>query len=311
MSIWYREALRFRHFHLPQLVQSVLGRNPSVSRSQSLVTNCTWHKDWDKAPVFPNSSVLHPDFRAPLVPITKRAQGGLVSCTIPSEPLPVNDFVGQTTNLGKRRWHSNRPPVQPRPAIAFWFNLALKATLVAFLALGAYSGLQLFEVETFPWRLVTYPVAALMVPAAWVALSRRTEYPFAIDFFLTVPVLIDTVGSAMDLYVTVQWWDDAIHFVSWALLSGAVGALAWRNRTGPWQAFALVVGFGAVTAILWEIAQYLSFKRNSLELGSAYTDTLGDLFFGLIGSFLAGLAVYLLYRFARSRSVKDRHFTTG
>ena len=192
-----------------------------------------------------------------------------------------------------------------RRAIASWFNLALKAALVALLAFGAYCGLQLFEVETFPYRPVTYPIAALTVPAVWAFLGRRTDYPLAIDILITVPFLVDTAGSALDLYFTIHWWDDALHFVSWTLLSGAVGALAWRNRTGPSQAFTLAVGFGAVTAILWEVAQYLAFIRNSPEIETAYTDTLGDLFLGLTGSSLAALAVYLLYRFARSRPAKD------
>lgn len=192
-----------------------------------------------------------------------------------------------------------------RRVIASWFNLALKAALVALLAFGAYSGLQLFEVDAFPWRLVTYPLAALAVPAIWGFFGRGTVYPLAVDILITAPLLVDTVGSALDLYFTIHWWDDALHFVGWALLSGAVGALAWRNRTGSWQAFTLVVGFGAVTAILWELAQYLAFIRNSPELETAYTDTLGDLFLGLIGSSLAGLAVYLLYRFAMSRPAKD------
>ncbi len=36
---------------------------------------------------------------------------------------------------------------------------------------------------------------------------------------------------------------------------------------------ALVVGFGAVTAILWEIAEYFAFIRDSPELATAYSDT--------------------------------------
>ena len=74
-----------------------------------------------------------------------------------------------------------------------------------------------------------------------------------------------------------------------APLSGAVGALARRGNIGPWQMLAFVVGFGAVTAILWEIAEYVAFIRNSDELNTAYTDTLGDMALGLTGSALAGL----------------------
>ena len=53
---------------------------------------------------------------------------------------------------------------------------------------------------------------------------------------------------------------------------------------------ALVVGFGAATAILWEIAEYFAFIRVSPELDTAYVDTLGDLTLGLAGSVLAGMA---------------------
>ncbi len=78
------------------------------------------------------------------------------------------------------------------------------------------------------------------------------------------------------------------------LLSGAIGALAWRNRIGSGTTFAFVVGFGAVTAILWEIAEYFAFIRNSSELATAYTDTLGDMALGLTGSALAGIAAALV-----------------
>ena len=90
-----------------------------------------------------------------------------------------------------------------------------------------------------------------------------------------------------------MWWDDANHFVNWTLLSGAVGALAWRNGIGRWQTMAFVVGFGGVAAILWEVAEYFAFIRASSELDTAYADTLGDMALGLAGSVLAGLAASL------------------
>ena len=177
---------------------------------------------------------------------------------------------------------------------AFWFNLALKAALVGLLAFGAFSGLQQFEGKAFLWRLLTYPVAALVVPVSWAALGRTVGYPYAVDLLLTLPFLIDTTGNALDLYDSIWWWDDANHLVNWALLCGAIGALAWRNRTRSWETLAFVIGFGAVTAILWEIAEYVAFIRNSPELTTAYTDTLGDLSLGLTGSLLAGLAAALV-----------------
>lgn len=176
---------------------------------------------------------------------------------------------------------------------AFWVNIGVKVVLITLLAFGAFSGLQQFEDKAFAWRLATYPIAAFVVPVIWAMRARDTAYPFAADILLTLPFLIDTAGNAADFYDTIVWWDDMNHLVNWALLSGAVGALAWRNHTPKWQTLAYVVGFGAVTAILWEIAEYFAFIRFSEELATAYVDTLGDMTLGLTGSVVAGLIAAL------------------
>ena len=179
-------------------------------------------------------------------------------------------------------------------SVALWLSVALKLALVGLLAFGAFSGLQQFEGKAFFWRLLTYPVAAFAVPILWALFARRSRFPFVSDVLLTLPFLVDTAGNSLDLYDTVVWWDDANHFVNWALLSGAVAALAVRNRMTTLQSLAFVVGFGAVTAILWEIAEYFAFIRRSPELSTAYVDTLGDLGLGLLGSALAGVAAAIL-----------------
>jgi hypothetical protein len=179
---------------------------------------------------------------------------------------------------------------------AFWLDLAVKTALVCLLAFGAFSGLQQFEGKAFIGRLAAYPIAVLVIPIIWVIRGRRSVYPFSTDILSSLPFLIDTAGNALDLYDGIEWWDDANHLVNWALLSGAIGALAWRNRRGSWETLAFVVGFGAVTAILWEIAEYFAFIRFSPELATAYTDTMGDLTLGLTGSCLAGLVAAVALR---------------
>jgi hypothetical protein len=44
---------------------------------------------------------------------------------------------------------------------------------------------------------------------------------------------------------------------------------------------ALAVGFAAVTAVLWEFAEYVAFVPGSAEAATAYADTLGDLALGV------------------------------
>jgi len=180
---------------------------------------------------------------------------------------------------------------------AFWLDLGVKVALILLLAFGAFSGLERFAGKAFGWRLIGYSVAALLVPAIWTARGRRSPYPYAADTLFVLPFLIDTIGNALDLYDTIDWWDDANHFVNWALLSGAVATVLLRTHVARAELFALVVGFGAVTAILWEIGEYFAFIRNSSELATAYTDTLGDLSLGLSGStFTAAIAAFGLTR---------------
>ena len=193
---------------------------------------------------------------------------------------------------------------------AFWLDLAVKLLLLALLAFGAFSGLERFAGKAFGWRLVGYSIAALLVPAIWVVRGRRLPYPFAVDVLFVLPFLIDTIGNALDLYDTIDWWDDANHFVNWALLSGAVAVALSRTHGNRAELFCLVVGFGAVTAILWEIGEYFAFIRNSSELATAYTDTLGDLALGLGGSTLTAAIAVIVLRQPRRR-FKPRSLPSG
>ena len=171
-------------------------------------------------------------------------------------------------------------------------NVAVKAALVGLLLFGVFSGLERFEGKAMAGRALTYPLAALIVPVAWWLLRRRRgelRYPYALDILLVFPFLIDVAGNALDLYDTVDWWDDANHFVNWGILTAAFGTLLVRLPVGPLAGAGLSIGFGAVTAVLWEFAEYWTFIRDSPELSTAYTDTLGDLALGLSGSTIAAL----------------------
>ena len=73
----------------------------------------------------------------------------------------------------------------------------------------------------------------------------------------------------------------------------------------------LAVGFGAVTAVLWEFAEYWTFIRNPHELATAYTDTLGDLALGLTGSVAALLTVWLARRPAVDEELQGLSLRNG
>ena len=146
-----------------------------------------------------------------------------------------------------------------------------------------------FEGKAFGWRLVLYPLSAVIVPIGWRLAGRPAPYPYAMDILFVSPFLVDVLGNTFDLYDSITWWDDLNHFVNWALLSLAVGQLVLRLRLPRLEVFVVVVGVGAVAAILWELGEYVAFIRDSDELDTAYTDTLGDMMLGLAGATVAGI----------------------
>ena len=171
-------------------------------------------------------------------------------------------------------------------------DLALKGLLVGLLVFAvARQDLPQFAGKAVTGRAIAYPLATLIVPAAWWLVARRrpVSYPWALDILLVLPFLIDTGGNALNLYDSIDWWDDLNHFVNWGILVAGFGQLLVRLPVGRLAAWGLAVGFGAVTAVLWEFLEYYTFIRHSNELRTAYTDTLGDLALGLAGSVLAAL----------------------
>jgi hypothetical protein len=140
-------------------------------------------------------------------------------------------------------------------------------------------------------RAIAYPIAVLAIPVGWALLARgRRPFPALADLLITLPFLIDTAGNALNLYDTVDRWDDLNHFVNWILLTGGVMVLSAPIPLARWNRAALGIGFAAVAAIAWELMEYVTFIPNSPEAATAYRDTLGDLALGTLGGTAAAIA---------------------
>jgi hypothetical protein len=127
---------------------------------------------------------------------------------------------------------------------------------------------------------------------------------------MTLPWLFDLIGNRLNLFDTISWWDDAMHFILWALLTaGVMTAFAPRSLTRGLTTF-VALGFGATAAVVWEVGEYFAFIRHSGELQTAYTDTLGDLTLGTLGALLAGLIIFQVRRPGGSRG-RQGHWTLG
>ena len=176
--------------------------------------------------------------------------------------------------------------------LAMGMNVAVKAATIALLAIALASpDLPQFQGKAFTGRAIVYPVALAVVPVVWWLFGRgRMPYPVAVDILIGLPFLIDMAGNALNLYDTIDWWDDANHLVNWFLHTAAIGLLLRKTTLAAPARAGLAVGWAATTAILWELAEFVAFVPGSAEASTAYADTLGDLALGLLGGTVAAVA---------------------
>ena len=176
-------------------------------------------------------------------------------------------------------------------------DIAVKVALVALLVHAvANPNLPQYSGKAMLGRALTFPLAAILVPVVWWLRYRARPYPADVDLLLTAPFLIDVAGNAAGLYDSIEWWDDANHFFNWMLVTAAAALVLRSSRLGRLNCFGLALGFAALTAIAWELAEYITFIRFSPELATAYMDTLGDLTLGTLGGALGAAIVGLSSR---------------
>lgn len=144
----------------------------------------------------------------------------------------------------------------------------------------------------------------LFVPVLWRVLNRSGQRPPWAGFTLVMlPFLVDVSGNTLDLYDSIVWWDDALHFLNWCLLTLGLGLVLDVVAVRPrWARAVAVVGGGALLALLWEIGEWWTFIRHGTELSTAYEDTLGDMTLGTTGSLVA--LVLLSRPWDRSRGTR-------
>jgi len=189
----------------------------------------------------------------------------------------------------------------PAPPVLRTADIAAKTGLILLLGLAILvPGLGNLDGKGLVPRAVGYPLAAFGIPFIWFTWWRqRASFPWAADFLVTFACFSDVFGNYLNLYDSVESFDNLIHFVNTGLLTAAIILLTMHRSTRLSAVIERSLAFGVSAALVWEIAEYFAFLRWSPERLGAYTDTLSDMSLGALGSLLAGLWVHTLWRRGR------------
>jgi hypothetical protein len=112
----------------------------------------------------------------------------------------------------------------------------------------------------------------LLAPLGWwlaVGRSDRTLPPCGAFTLIMLAFLVDVAGNSLDLYDSLDRWDDVNHYVNWLLLLAGVGLLVAATCDPPWAMALLVTGMGAILAVGWELGEWFTFIRNGTEPDTA------------------------------------------
>lgn len=157
-------------------------------------------------------------------------------------------------------------------------------------------------------RAIGYAAGLLVIPVLWRLLPGRGRYPKALDLAVTVPLLLDAGGNALDLYNEAHI-DDLVHLANAAIVSGVAGALLAPQMDERWQAALAGAGASVVGATMWELAEYGAMRLGADGMNLTYADTMADLAEGMLGAALG--ALFTLTRVPRSRAGREQHGWRG
>lgn len=189
----------------------------------------------------------------------------------------------------------------PAPSVVRGADVAAKIGLLVLLAVAiCFPSVGNMEGKGAGARAIGYPLLAFAVPLIWyVSWRRRASFPWTADLLVTLTCFTDTLGNRMDLYDTISWFDDLMHFMNTGMLSAAVILLTMHRSSTLGAVVERALAFGVTAALAWEVAEYYAFLRVSPERLGAYTDTLGDMVLGTVGSVAAAVVVHALWQAGR------------
>lgn len=162
-------------------------------------------------------------------------------------------------------------------------------------------GLVSLVVVAFGWGFVAMAVFALSMLG--VVLPRFLGARATLDLAVCIAVLVAAWSAVLQLYQAISWWDIVVH----CTLNGLIAALAWvlcaqlgvslvdaESRYRFVLTVGLTTAFGLALGAVWEMWEWFGHNYLDESIYVSYTDTIGDIAAGGIGSLIAGCSMRFL-----------------
>ena len=129
------------------------------------------------------------------------------------------------------------------------------------------------------------------------------------DIAIGITLLVAAWCGVFELYTAVDGLDIVVHFVANGLIAALAFAVAVRcavvpaaaaGRAALVRSAVLTMTFGLAAGVLWEIGEWAGHTFIDSAIFVDYTDTIGDLSVGGLGSLVAGLMIRWLTANSRS-----------
>ncbi|NJC24491.1 hypothetical protein BJ994_003567 [Arthrobacter pigmenti] len=160
----------------------------------------------------------------------------------------------------------------------------------------------------FWWGAVD--VAVFVLALGGLTLSRYARAHPVFDLVYGCALIFACWSSVLNLYTLIPWWDLLVH----CLCTGPVAAMAYvlaahvgllpgsRSRVAVVLQVLQVLLLGIALSVLWEFAEWAAHSWVDEDIYVTYSDTMGDLAVGALGSLAAGVLLSALsVRRARTR----------
>src|SRR6478609_6818872 len=121
----------------------------------------------------------------------------------------------------------------PAPSFVKSADIAAKAGVIVLLTLAvAMPGFGNLDGKGLVPRAISYPLVAFAVPIVWTLWWRqRASFPWTADFLVTIACFNDTLGNQLDLYDSIEWFDNFLHFLNTGIFVAAVILLTMHRSS--------------------------------------------------------------------------------